>query len=223
MSEDKDFDSIEEANEYLKKFVDKSEIPAVKNKSALRRAQDIIYDAWGFVDPAVRVDMAEEAPEISKDCADAYVILAEDAASSWEEAKEYYMEGIKAGERALGKKNFEEYRGYFRGFTEALLAYVKEGSSQRANKLLFVAIKYNKHVPDYLLGRKIPSEKLPDRITLGGDDEDMCYGAVFLKAWQKVPGAIEWLNNQTKDKKAGRNDPCPCGSGKKYKYCCGIN
>ncbi len=26
-----------------------------------------------------------------------------------------------------------------------------------------------------------------------------------------------------KDKKIGRNDPCPCGSGKKYKYCCGRN
>ncbi len=24
-----------------------------------------------------------------------------------------------------------------------------------------------------------------------------------------------------KEKKVGRNDPCPCGSGKKYKYCCG--
>lgn len=24
-----------------------------------------------------------------------------------------------------------------------------------------------------------------------------------------------------KGKKIGRNDPCPCGSGKKYKYCCG--
>jgi preprotein translocase subunit SecA len=23
------------------------------------------------------------------------------------------------------------------------------------------------------------------------------------------------------DKKVGRNDPCPCGSGKKYKKCCG--
>lgn len=23
--------------------------------------------------------------------------------------------------------------------------------------------------------------------------------------------------------KPGRNDPCPCGSGKKYKKCCGIN
>ena len=23
--------------------------------------------------------------------------------------------------------------------------------------------------------------------------------------------------------KTGRNDPCPCGSGKKYKRCCGVN
>ncbi len=26
-----------------------------------------------------------------------------------------------------------------------------------------------------------------------------------------------------KEKKIGRNDPCPCGSGKKYKQCCGKN
>jgi preprotein translocase subunit SecA len=26
---------------------------------------------------------------------------------------------------------------------------------------------------------------------------------------------------QKKDKKIGRNDLCPCGSGKKYKRCCG--
>ncbi len=26
-----------------------------------------------------------------------------------------------------------------------------------------------------------------------------------------------------KEKKTGRNDPCPCGSGKKYKKCCGVN
>ena len=28
-------------------------------------------------------------------------------------------------------------------------------------------------------------------------------------------------NTIIKPKKIGRNDPCPCGSGKKYKYCCG--
>lgn len=32
---------------------------------------------------------------------------------------------------------------------------------------------------------------------------------------QKKSGTI------VKDKKIGRNDPCPCGSGKKYKFCCG--
>ncbi|WP_298038449.1 UPF0149 family protein [uncultured Desulfuromonas sp.] len=26
-----------------------------------------------------------------------------------------------------------------------------------------------------------------------------------------------------RDEKIGRNDPCPCGSGKKYKKCCGLN
>jgi preprotein translocase subunit SecA len=26
-----------------------------------------------------------------------------------------------------------------------------------------------------------------------------------------------------KSEKVGRNDPCPCGSGKKYKKCCGVN
>ena len=32
---------------------------------------------------------------------------------------------------------------------------------------------------------------------------------------QKKSGTI------VKPKKIGRNDPCPCGSGKKYKFCCG--
>ena len=32
---------------------------------------------------------------------------------------------------------------------------------------------------------------------------------------QKKSGTI------VKEKKIGRNDPCPCGSGKKYQHCCG--
>ena len=32
---------------------------------------------------------------------------------------------------------------------------------------------------------------------------------------QKKSGTI------VKEKKVGRNEPCPCGSGKKYKFCCG--
>lgn len=35
----------------------------------------------------------------------------------------------------------------------------------------------------------------------------------------------EWANSKIirNDNKVGRNDPCPCGSGKKYKKCCGKN
>ena len=37
--------------------------------------------------------------------------------------------------------------------------------------------------------------------------------------------ALEILLNPIKtkiaEKKVGRNEPCPCGSGKKYKKCCG--
>lgn len=36
---------------------------------------------------------------------------------------------------------------------------------------------------------------------------------LYLK--QKKSGTI------VKEKKIGRNEPCPCGSGKKYKQCCG--
>jgi len=40
---------------------------------------------------------------------------------------------------------------------------------------------------------------------------------------------IDFVNNPplikkkpiSSPKKVGRNDPCPCGSGKKYKLCCG--
>jgi len=28
---------------------------------------------------------------------------------------------------------------------------------------------------------------------------------------------------KNEEPKVGRNDPCPCGSGKKYKNCCGKN
>ncbi|MBQ7999923.1 MAG: preprotein translocase subunit SecA [Ruminococcus sp.] len=36
-------------------------------------------------------------------------------------------------------------------------------------------------------------------------------------------GTMSTNKTVKKGKKVGRNDPCPCGSGKKYKKCCGMN
>jgi len=47
----------------------------------------------------------------------------------------------------------------------------------------------------------------------------------FLKEggiWYFVDGQLQKPETQTRVvPKVGRNDPCPCGSGKKYKKCCG--
>jgi len=34
---------------------------------------------------------------------------------------------------------------------------------------------------------------------------------------------LKQIQNGQKTQKVGRNDPCPCGSGKKYKKCCCID
>ena len=41
--------------------------------------------------------------------------------------------------------------------------------------------------------------------------------------WLYIDGDVDRAPNKTVStrKKVGRNDPCPCGSGKKFKKCCG--
>jgi SEC-C motif domain protein len=41
--------------------------------------------------------------------------------------------------------------------------------------------------------------------------------------WMYVDGQINPKGEPRRVVKVGRNDPCPCGSGKKYKKCCGAN
>ena len=43
----------------------------------------------------------------------------------------------------------------------------------------------------------------------------------WLPLGHRVLRKIEQIVRE--DPKVGRNDPCPCGSGKKYKKCCGRN
>jgi SEC-C motif-containing protein len=40
-------------------------------------------------------------------------------------------------------------------------------------------------------------------------------------AWIYSSGKIKAMTVVREGKKVGRNEPCPCGSGKKYKQCCG--
>jgi tetratricopeptide (TPR) repeat protein len=130
---------------------------------------------------------------------------------------------------------FDEMEKFMRGayendcaadwlYTKALLAFHREGASAQAVSTLSEAMKWSKHAPDYLTGKKSIPRRLPDRITVGGEDEGYCYASRFRAAWKKVPGALAWLKSEAEKAappSAGRNASCPCGSGKKFKKCCG--
>src|SRR5215204_4997898 len=82
------------------------------------KAQDVMYDAWEQTTSRSRIVLARKALGISPLCADAYVLLAEEAARSIEEARDYYAKGVEAGELALGPEGFKDYAGHFWGFLE---------------------------------------------------------------------------------------------------------
>ncbi len=58
--------------------------------------------------------------------------------------------------------------------------------------------------------------------------QNIGYGRYYEQYPQYKPGTekVQWNSSEEgaylrSGKKIGRNDPCPCGSGKKYKLCCG--
>jgi tetratricopeptide (TPR) repeat protein len=228
------FDNVVDLEQYMKKMM-KGKKPSAKiNRKAERAAQELIYDAWEEGKRSERIRLAKKAITIFPDCADAYNLLAQDAAKSLEEAGKYYEQGMEAGRRALGEKIFKDSSGHFWGmmetrpymrscaglmqclwdegkhdaaisqakkmltlnhndnqgiryilisylanlerydeldkfmnkgdyngdcmaewlYTRALLSFVKNGASKKAEKELAAALQRNVHVPKYLTGEK---------------------------------------------------------------------
>lgn len=65
-------------------------------------------------------------------------------------------------------------------------------------------------------------KKLEDMLTGCITEINLGLKASRIKVAKTMQGSIEKKVGQAKSKKIGRNEPCPCGSGKKYKKCCGL-
>jgi len=84
---------------------------------------------------------------------------------------------------------------------------------------------------------KLGSEKRPVVVRVHTDEKAKYVAETCVKnGWHYIIGFerdqpedisdLEKLLNPpqpVKSEKIGRNDPCPCGSGKKFKKCCGAN
>lgn len=99
----------------MERFVAAGQAQALR---ATEAAQSVMYDAWDAARPATRIRLARKALSISPLCADAFVLLGQEEATTPLKALRYHTLGVAAGERALGPKLFEEYEGEFWGWLE---------------------------------------------------------------------------------------------------------
>lgn len=105
------------------------------------------------------------------------------------------------GLRALGQKDpLLEYQFESYNLFQQMLGSIREGVARLALKVSVAR-----------------EEKRPIPVTLSRD--------LVMASAARAPRSEERakLDSANKVQKVGRNDPCPCGSGKKYKYCCGRN
>lgn len=84
----------------------------------LERAQDLIDRAFVVPDPEEALDLAEQALLLSRDCADAYTLLADFAADS-QQALSLSAEAVAAAERSLDSSVIEQHAGHLWSKVEA--------------------------------------------------------------------------------------------------------
>lgn len=110
------FSTVEEINEFLSRARPADLVPP-EPATPLERAQNLMYEAWDAAGPR-RLELARQALAVSPACSDAYMLLAEESATSTEEARRFYEQAVAAGERALGAETFEQNAGHFWGAVE---------------------------------------------------------------------------------------------------------
>ncbi len=248
--------------------------------SPLERARELAAQAAEALEPRRRIALARKAIEVSPDCSEAYLLLA-DHAKTRKESISLYERAVDSAARELGPGLFRDGEGHFWhlletrpymtarlglaealwtagsraeaaehlrdmlrlnpgdnqglryilsgwllnldrledleslldeydedsatwAYTRALIAFRVDRDTPASRKLLQAARRTNKHVPDYLLGRKpLPADQ-PGYYSPGDEDDAILYVANNLGAWKSSAGALAWLRSKVKDPRKRR-------------------
>ncbi|MFO7674919.1 MAG: hypothetical protein R6X12_01175 [bacterium] len=109
-----EFKTIEDAREYITRRLSGDRGPE-REPTPLEIAQQLVYDAWEAPSRRKSVNLARRALDLSRDCADAYLVLVELQDCTIAEAIALCEAAVRAGERALGPDAFKTYEGGFWG------------------------------------------------------------------------------------------------------------
>ncbi|WP_300384849.1 DUF6398 domain-containing protein [Clostridium sp.] len=85
----------------------------VKLNVDLKKANELCDIAWKERNYNKRIRIAKEALLISKNCAEAYIILSYDNSISNNDKKEYILKAIEISENIIGKENIYKYKNQF--------------------------------------------------------------------------------------------------------------
>lgn len=147
----------------------------------------------------------ERLCETLKEGADVFMFMASD-----ERLKKYGMLDIKLcmlkekkeilSQIDIIEKEYPEYYRYIEDFIQKLR---KEDEAEHLkSRLLKEYLRMSEECGGGIYFEKYPEEKVR---SMGTVIHDGCNDTPYVRSGKKI----------------GRNDPCPCGSGKKYKQCCG--
>jgi tetratricopeptide (TPR) repeat protein len=129
-------------------------------------------------------------------------------------------------------------------YNRPLVEFVLRGDTQKARALVHLALKRNIHVIAFMSGASEIPKYTPEMYSPGSIEEAVIYVHFNIESWLASREVFTWFMDTVNDtlqkhgpeletqlagkqkpvlseKKPGRNEPCPCGSGKKYKKCCG--
>jgi preprotein translocase subunit SecA len=147
-----------------------------------------------------------------------------------------YQERYQAREREFGENMMRDLEGYILlQMVDSLwkdhllnMDHLKEGIGLRgyAQQDPLIAYKREAHgIFDEMIERlKEETVRLLSHIQIQREEEiqqlkrEQEEQPIFYEA---AGGGSASARSVKKDRKVGRNDPCPCGSGKKFKKCCG--
>uniref|UniRef100_A0A8C6ZAZ6 Suppressor of tumorigenicity 7 protein-like n=2 Tax=Nothoprocta TaxID=8806 RepID=A0A8C6ZAZ6_NOTPE len=106
---------------------------------ALRPSDTVMQKAWRERNPQARIKAAYQALELNNDCATAYVLLAEEEATTIVDAEKYFKQALKAGETIYRKSQnchsqSPQHEAQLRRDTNVLV-YVKRRLAMCARKL----------------------------------------------------------------------------------------
>jgi len=138
------------------------------------------------------------------------------------------MDALRSGVglRAYGQRDpLVEYRREASNMFGELMGQIKQDIGTGLFRVSFNARSFGDFIsslPQTLVHDQIPvfgaGRMAAGAGTGSGDQPEGPLDDVFRKATQ---ASAATLNVHREAPKVGRNDPCPCGSGKKYKKCCG--